>query len=44
MNRLIEKADACVVNLNWFYSLMIVVIVGGIWLEAFLERKRRNRK
>ena len=44
MNRLIEKADACVISMGWFYSLLVVVIVGGIWLETHLERKKRNQK
>ena len=31
-------------NLDWFYSLLVAVIVGGIALEAFLESEKRKRR
>lgn len=30
-------------SVEWFYALMVVVIIGGIWLEAYLD-KRKKRK
>ena len=29
--------------LEWFYALMVVVIVGGIAIEAYLEKRARRR-
>ena len=31
-------------SLDWFYALMVVVIIGGIALEAQLERKARRKR
>lgn len=31
------------IDITWFYILMVVVIIGGIWLEAHLD-KRKKRK
>lgn len=31
-------------SLEWFYALMVIVIVGGIWLEAYLEKKARRKR
>lgn len=30
--------------MNWFYALMVVVIVGGIAVEAHLEKRSKRRK
>ena len=30
--------------MNWFYALMVVVIVGGIMIEAYLEKRNKRRR
>ena len=30
--------------MNWFYALMVVVIVGGIMIEAYLEKRSKRRR
>ena len=30
--------------MKWFYALMVVAIVGGIMVEAYLEKRSRRRK
>ena len=30
--------------MEWFYALMVVVIVGGIMIEAYLEKRSKRRK
>ncbi len=34
----------CKMSLEWFYALMVVVIIGGIWLEAHLEKKSKRKR
>ena len=39
-----ERADLGAGMMEWFYALMVVVIVGGIAFEAYLEKRSRRRK
>lgn len=30
--------------MNWFYALMVVGVVGGIMLEAYLEKRSKRKE